>query len=207
MNNAVIYLRVSTKEQNEELQKEDCLNFCKNKGWEVVGVYRERVSAFKKDVKRLERDKVMELARLSKINHIVVWAFDRWIRDRDTLLEDVTTLLNYGCKLHSVKDSWFESINIDGSLGKTIREFMLGLIGSLAQMESERKSERITLGKQHTKIKQGRKTSERDLDLIIRLHKQGLSTYKVAEEYNKIHRPHISHQSIYNIVKDNIKGR
>src|SRR3989338_8716715 len=157
MNNAIIYLRTSTKEQNPKLQEEDCVNFCKNKGWEVVGVYTEQVSAFKKDVKREQRDIVVERARLGEVQHIVVWAFDRWIRNRDTLIEDVTTLINYGCQLHSIKDSWFESINIEGPLGKTIREFMLGLIGSLAQLESERRSERILLGKQKTTKKQGRK--------------------------------------------------
>lgn len=198
---AGIYLRVSTKEQNEEIQKEECVRFCNNHNWEIECIYQERVSAFKKDVKRPEKDKLVEKARLGEIQHIVVWAFDRWIRDRDTLLEDVTTLLNYGCKLHSVKDSWFESINIEGPLGKTIREFMLGLIGSLAQMESERKGERIWLGKQKSKKKQGRKSIERDIELIKKLHNQRLSTYKIAKEYNKVHRPHISHQAVYNIIK------
>ena len=173
---AGIYLRVSTKEQDEEKQLQDCKDFCNNHNWNIEGVYRERVSAFKKNVKRLERDKIIEKARQGKIKHIVIWSFDRWVRDRDTLIEDVTMLMNYGCKLHSVKDAWLEGINIEGSLGKTIREFMLGLMGSIAQMESERKSERILLGKQHTTIKQGRKNIERDFDLIVKLHKQGLST-------------------------------
>ena len=196
-----IYLRVSTKEQNEEIQKEDCVNYVKNHNWELEGIYQERVSAFKKNVKRVERDKVIEKARLGEIKHIVVWSFDRWIRDRDTLLEDVNMLLNYGVKIHSVKDNWLESINIEGSLGKTIREFMLGLIGSLAQMESERRSERISLGKQKTTKKQGRKPKEIDYNLIKELNDKGLSTYKVAEEYNKIHRPHISHMTVYKFIK------
>ena len=201
MNNAIIYLRTSTKEQNPKLQEEDCVNFCKNKGWEVVGVYTEQVSAFKKDVKREQRDIVVERARLGEVQHIVVWPFDRWIRNRDTLIEDVPTLINYGCQLHSIKDSWFESINIEGPLGKTIREFMLGLIGSLAQLESERRSERILLGKQKTTKKQGRKPKNIDRDLIIELHNKGLSTYKISEEYNKVHKPNISHMTIYNIIK------
>jgi len=196
-----IYLRVSTKEQNEEIQKQDCVDYCNNHNFEIVGVYQERVSAFKKNVKRIERDKVVELARLGKIKHIVVWSFDRWIRDRDTLIEDVNKLLSYGCKLHSVKDNWLESINIEGSLGKTIREFMLGLLGSLSQMESERKSERIWLGKQKTKIKQGRKLKKINYKLIEELSKRGLSCYKVRDEYNKVHRPHISHMLAYNYIK------
>lgn len=201
MEKAIIYLRVSTREQNEQIQKDDCIAYCNNHNWEIEGIYQERVSGFKKDVLRPERDKVIEKARLGEAKHIIVWAFDRWVRNRDTLIEDVTTLINYGCKLHSIKDDWYESINIEGSLGKTIREFMLGLIGSLAQMESERRSERILLGKKNTTIKQGRKKTERDYALINRLHEQGLSTYKIAEEYNKVHRPHISHMAVYTYLK------
>jgi len=197
----IIYLRVSTKEQNEETQKEDCVNYANNHDWEIEGIYRERVSAFKKNVKRIERDKVIEKARLGEIKHIVVWSFDRWIRNRDTLLDDVNMLLSYGVKIHSVKDNWLESINIEGSLGKTIREFMLGLIGSLAQMESERRGERIYLGKQKTNKKQGRKPKKINYELIIELHKTGLSSYKVANAYNKRHRPHISHMTVYNYMK------
>jgi len=200
-NKAGIYLRVSTKEQNEETQKQDCIDYCNNHSFEIKGTYQERVSAFKKDVKRVQRDKIMEQARLGKINHIVVWAFDRWIRDRDTLLEDVNVLMNYGCKIHSVKDNWLESINIEGSLGKTIREFMLGLIGSLAQMESERKSERIWLGKQKTNIKQGRKPKNIHYKLIEQLHKKGLSSYAIAKQYNLKHRPHVSHMTCYNYLR------
>lgn len=207
MNTAIIYLRTSSKEQNPELQREDCINFCKNKGWEIVGIYTEQVSGYK-DVKREQRDIVIERARLGEAQHIVVWAFDRWIRNRDTLIEDVTTLINYGCQLHSVKDAWLESINISGPLGKTIREFLLGLLGSLAELESSRRSERIKLGKQKTKKKQGRKPLKLDIVLILDLNKQGLSTYKIAEEYNKLHKPHISHMTVYNILKkhNELKG-
>jgi len=196
-----IYLRVSTKEQDEEMQKDDCMKFCRNHDWEIEGIYQERVSAYKKNVKRPQRDLVIEKARLGEIKHIVVWAFDRWIRNRDTLIDDINTLLGYGCKIHSVKDAWLESINIEGPLGKTLREFMIGLIGSLAEMESKRKSERIWLGKQKTKKKQGRKPKKIDYQLIKELAEKGISTYKIAEQYNNLHRPHISHMTVYNFIK------
>jgi len=203
MDKAVIYLRVSTQQQDEELQKKDCLDYCQNHNFEVIGIYQERVSAFKEDINRPERDKVIEIAHLGQANHIVVWAFDRWIRRRDTLMEDVNTLLNLGCKLHSIKDSWFESINIDGPLGKTIKEFMLGIIGSLAEMESQRKSERIWLGKQHTKIKQGRKEklTDKEKEEIKIIYAELKSLHKTAAEYGRRHKPKVSYGTIYNVVK------
>lgn len=139
---AIIYLRTSTEEQEPENQKKECLEFAKNRGYDVKEVLLEKISAFK-SVERPLYEKVKQEARKGEIQAVIVWALDRWIRNRDTLLEDVTILRNYGCKIHSVKEAWLEAINIEGSLGKTIQEFLLGLIGSIAEMESQRKSERV----------------------------------------------------------------
>ena len=203
MEQATIYLRVSTKLQDENKQLEDCKKYCDNHGWILNSVFQERVSAFKKDIDRPEQDKVFALANLGEIKHIIVWAFDRWIRNRETLITDVTKLTTMGCKIHSVKDDWLEAINIEGPLGATIREFMLGLVGSLAEMESQRKSERVTLGKKNSSVKQGRKNIRVDEDKVIELYKELNSSRKVAIEYNKLHRPHISHTLVMSIVKKN----
>ena len=153
---ADIYLRTSTTEQHPEKQKQECLEFAKRKGYEIGNIYLEQLSGYKQ-IDRPKYNEVKERARQGEIQAVIVWALDRWVRNRDTLLEDVTTLRNYGVKLHSVKESWLEAINIDGSLGKTIQDFLLGLIGSLAEMESKRKSERILMAyKNHLGNKWGR---------------------------------------------------
>ena len=141
---AVIYLRTSTKDQNPENQKNECLMFSKNRNYEVIEILQEELSGFK-DIVRPNYDKVVQMARNGEIQAVIVWAMDRWVRNRDTLLEDVIILRNYGVKLHSVKEAWLEAINIDGSLGRTIQDFLLGLIGSIAEMESQRKSERVKI--------------------------------------------------------------
>lgn len=61
--------------------------------------------------------------------------------------------------------------------------------------------ERDKLGKDRSKKKQGRKKKKIDIDFVLELHKQRLSTYKIAEEYNKRHKPFISHQTVHNILK------
>jgi DNA invertase Pin-like site-specific DNA recombinase len=43
--NAIIYNRVSTKEQNPELQIKECEDFCKSKGWEIIDRLQEKESA------------------------------------------------------------------------------------------------------------------------------------------------------------------
>jgi len=141
---AIIYLRTSTEDQEPENQKKECLEFARNRGYEVTEILLEKLSGFKQ-IDRPEYEKVKEKARKGEIKAVIVWALDRWVRNRDTLLEDTTILRNYGCKIHSVKEAWLEAINIEGSLGKTIQEFLLGLMGSIGEMESQRKSERVKL--------------------------------------------------------------
>jgi DNA invertase Pin-like site-specific DNA recombinase len=182
---AIIYNRVSTKEQNPEHQKAECLLFAKNRGYEVIEILSEELSGFK-DINRPQYEKAIEMARKGEIQAVICWSMDRWVRNRDTLLEDVVILRNYGVKLHSVKEAWLEAINIEGSLGRTIQEFLLGLIGSLAEMESQRKSERVKIAfLNHKGKKWGRpKVHTNKINIILEDLNSGLSYRQISEKRN-----------------------
>jgi len=182
---AIIYLRTSTEEQTPENQKQDCLEFARNRGYEVEEILLEKLSGFKQ-IDRPQYEKVKDKARKGEIQAVIVWALDRWVRNRDTLLEDVIILRNYGCKIHSVKEAWLEAVNIEGSLGRTIQEFLLGLIGSIAEMESQRKSERVKIAFQNHKGKKwGRpKVHTNKINVILDWYKQGLSYRQIKEKTN-----------------------
>ena len=179
---AIIYLRTSTEEQEPENQKKECLEFAKNRGYEVTEVLLEKISAFSGEL-RPNYERVKASARNGEIQAVIVWALDRWVRNRDTLLDDVTILRNYGCKIHSVKEAWLEAINIEGSLGKTIQDFLLGLIGSLAELESQRKSERVKIAyKNHKGKKWGRpKVHTNKIKIILEQLNEGFSYRKIKE--------------------------
>lgn len=178
---SAIYVRTSTTEQHPEKQEKECITFSQSRGYEVEGIYQEQISAFKK-VERPVYELLKQKAYRGEINAVVVWALDRWVRNRDTLLEDVTLLKGYGCKLHSVKDSWLESINIEGPLGKSIQEFLLGIVGSMAQMESQLKSERIRMAYlNHNGRKWGRRSlPDRAIADIKQLHGEGKSIRQIS---------------------------
>lgn len=180
---AVIYLRVSTEEQEPENQKKECIKFAENRGYEVQEVLLEKLSGFS-GIERPKYEKVKQLARNGEIKAVIVWALDRWVRNRDTLLDDVTILRNYGCKIHSVQEAWLEAINIDGALGKTIQDFLLGLIGSLAELESQRKSERVKIAFQNHKGKKwGRpKTHTNKINVILQHLNDGLTYRQIKEK-------------------------
>lgn len=177
-----IYLRTSTLEQHPEKQKDECVQLAEARGYEVVNVFHEQLSGYKQIERPIYED-IKKLAHKGEINAVIVWSLDRWVRNRDTLLDDITSLKSYGCKLHSVKEQWLEAVKVDGSLGKTIQEFLLGLIGSLGEMESQRKSERVKMAHQNHKGKKwGRPKVEVNVFKVWNLKNQGLSIRKIASE-------------------------
>jgi DNA invertase Pin-like site-specific DNA recombinase len=95
----------------------------------------------------------------------------------------VTILRDYGCKLHSVQEHWLEAINIEGALGKTIQDFLLGLIGSLGELESQRKSERVKMSHKGHKGNWGRPAIHTNKKrIILELKEQGLSYRQISEK-------------------------
>lgn len=184
-----IYARVSTTDQDPEKQLQDCRTFCQSRGYEIEGEYLEKLSGFKENVNRPMYDLIKSKAYRGEIRGVVVWAFDRWVRNRDTILDDVTILRGYGCKLHSVKEEWLEAVNIDGAIGKTIQEFLLGIIGSIAEMESQKRSERVKMAYSNKKGRWGRRAlPKRVFEEVQQHHKNGKSLRWIAanvEYYDK----------------------
>lgn len=203
----VIYLRTSTTEQTPEKQLNDCLLFAKSRGYEVLKVYTEQLSGYKTNIVRPMYEEIKTLAYEGKINAVIVWALDRWVRNRDTLLEDVTILRNYNCKLHSVNEQWLEAVNIEGPLGKTIQDFLLGLVGSLAQLESKRKSERTIMAYNNRKGRWGRKgipnvTKKKIIDLwLLKTPIRAISKQVYYYDKNK-HPKYVSVGVVHKIIND-----
>lgn len=179
---AALYLRTSTTEQHPEKQERACKQFASSRGYEIEGIYLEQISGYKK-IQREKYDEIKDKAYRGEIQAVIVWALDRWVRNRDTLLEDVTTLRSYGCKLHSVQEQWLEAINIEGSLGKTIQEFLLGLMGSLGELESQRKSDRVRMAYKSHKGKWGRPSIHTNKKKIIwDLRDKGMSYRDISKQ-------------------------
>lgn len=206
MSKAVIYLRTSTDEQDPENQLEDCQIYAEQKGYDVVETYVEHGSAWK-DVEREKYREIRERVRRENISAVIVWALDRWARNRKKLLEDMQYLADLGVNLHSVQDSYIEDFNMDGPMGETIRQFLINLAGTMAELESKRKSERIQESYKHHDGPWGRPgLSDSVVDEVISHHKDGMSYRDIRDEVtyydNNRNKKHISLGKISDIVNE-----
>lgn len=158
MDKAIIYNRVSTTEQNPELQVRECIELCKSKGWEVVDILQEQASAFKDESKREKFNDLIQRAEKGEFKHIVVWNMDRFSRQPEEEVLKLVKRLNLLCGVDIVAvkgDMWSElvqsisKIKEQGFIGEAISDFLEKIIRGLefqrAYRESKNKSERVKL--------------------------------------------------------------
>ncbi|KKR44303.1 MAG: Site-specific recombinase [Candidatus Moranbacteria bacterium GW2011_GWC1_45_18] len=105
----IIYTRVSSEEQVKgtslEHQEELCRNFCKDRGIEVLAVFREE-GASAKTADRAEFLRAIEFCRKNKgkIDAFVVYKVDRFARNTEDHFYVRKMLLDYGATLNSVSE-------------------------------------------------------------------------------------------------------
>ena len=154
---------------------------------EIQGIYVDHAKSAYKTVYRPEYEKLLQLVRQKRIQHVVVWALDRWTRKGGIeLLKEINLLASYDVLLHSVQESFLDEINIPGEIGIHLRNFLIGFLGYNANLESKKKSDRIKdsikFQKAVKKGKVGRPT------IPDNVKKQILLALKCGDSYRTINR-------------------
>lgn len=75
---AALYARVSSQDQNCELQVRDLRSYAERQGWEVADVYQDVASGVK--VRRSALDRLMSDAGSRKFDCVLCWKLDRFGR-------------------------------------------------------------------------------------------------------------------------------
>jgi DNA invertase Pin-like site-specific DNA recombinase len=134
---AGLYARVSTKDQDPELQLDELRRVADQRGWTVVEAYVDHgVSGAK--AKRPALDQLMDDARAGKLDVVAVWKFDRFARSTQHLLQALEEFRACGVDFISVR----ESIDTSTPMGKMV----FTLIAAVAEMERAMIRERVQAG-------------------------------------------------------------
>ena len=135
----IVYLRVSTTEQNTDNQLPALEQWIQDRGYELVRVYQEQESAW-----RNGRQK--ELARLlaelpkRKVDICLVWSLDRLTREGvSRIFALVDKFKNHGVQVISYQESWTEQTG-------PLADLLFAISGWIAEFESKRLSERTLIG-------------------------------------------------------------
>ncbi len=91
MKRAIIYTRISDKQQNDAMQLADLPEYVQRRGWSLVDTYSDKITGAKD--RRPGLDKLMSDARKRHFDVVVVWKFDRFARSTSHLLKALDEFL------------------------------------------------------------------------------------------------------------------
>jgi DNA invertase Pin-like site-specific DNA recombinase len=189
-----LYARVSTKDgrQDTENQLIALREYCAKQNWTITEEYVDHETGGTS--KRPHFQRMFANARARKFDLVLFWSLDRLSREGvSTTLNHLERLTAAGVNWRSYTEEYLDSCGI-------FRDAVLSILATIAKQERVRRSERASaaitrLRRQGKTEHLGRPRLVVDREKVRRLHEQGWSVRKIAEEIS------ISPASIGRIVK------
>jgi len=173
-----IYARVSTKEQNVQMQLDLCRKYCERGGHEIFDEYIDVGESGAKD-SRPAFDEMLKYMRRYRFHAVCVYKLDRIGRSIAHLIKLFEEF--------KVKNVHFISVtqNIDSNTAEG-RMFM-HMMMALAEYERELTVDRVKSGLERARRqgkRLGRPPNDVDRYAILRLRNEGMSLRKIASQLN-----------------------
>jgi DNA invertase Pin-like site-specific DNA recombinase len=177
---AAIYVRVSTNEQETDMQEAELQEYCDRRGWSYT-VYQDKAQSGAKN-DRPALNQMLSDMRRRKFDVMVVWKLDRLARSLKQLLTIGEECRSLGVDLVSLRQ------NIDTTLPAGRLTFQI--LGAVAEFERELLRERVKAGMadakrtgKHVGRPALRKFHTSDIERIRGLRSQGASVRKLAKDF------------------------
>ena len=188
MKRAVLYARVSTLDQNLDTQLLDLRRLAKQRDFEIVREYTDKISGAK--AKRPALDQMLAAAHRREFDVVIVWAADRLARSVRHFLEVLDTLNHLGIEFVSFR----ENLDTGGPLGRAV----VVIVSAVAELERNLIIERVRAGLRRARLegqRLGRRPIEIDRAALLRDRTRGLSLSQLAKAYK------ISRTSVARVLK------
>lgn len=188
---AAIYARVSTTDQNCELQIRELQAYAERQSWSIAETYQDAISGAKANRPALNR--LMFDARARKFDCLLVWKLDRFGRSLVDCLNNIKTLEENGVRFIAVTQG------LDTDLQNPASRFLLHVLGAAAEFERSLIRERTQAGQARYRQdfesgKVGKTVASRsgrnlppyrprkifDREEVLRLRRQGRSYRQIA---------------------------
>lgn len=169
-----IYVRVSTTDQETDIQKDAIKNYLKD-SYDTAMIFEEKISG-KSGKHRPEFIKMMDAVKRNEIETIIVYKLDRFARSTIDFLNAHQTMEEHGCKFISISDS----LDFSTPMGRMFAQ----LLAIFAEFERSAIIARTTAGLHRAKangVKFGPKPRQDiDWDLIKTLRTNGHTYQHIA---------------------------
>lgn len=173
---AAIYARVSTEDQECELQLTELRGYCARMGWQAVE-YVEKASG-KAGSKRPQLERLMADAKQRRFDAVLVWKLDRFGRSVQEFVGRVHELDQAGVRFVAVTQG------IDTDKASPAGRMLMHILAAVAEFERDLIRERVKAGVAVAKKRGkhcGRPKKVFRRDEAQRLRKQGMSWRAIAK--------------------------
>ncbi|HZL25096.1 MAG TPA: recombinase family protein [Acidobacteriaceae bacterium] len=175
---AAVYARVSTTDQNCDLQLRELREYVARRGWESAGEFVDAgVSGAK--ARRPALDRLMAAAARREFDAVLVYKIDRFGRSVLHLSQQLASLTSFGVRFIAVSQA------IDTDAANPSSRLMLTILAGVAEFEREIIRERTLSGVRAAKARGkilGRPRRVFRRDEVIRLRTEGRSWRAIAKE-------------------------
>lgn len=169
-----LYARVSTQEQDPELQLAALRHHVAQRGWELSEEFVDQGVSGARE-RRPALDRLMKAAWAGRFQMVLVWRFDRFARSVKHLVAALETFrsLNLG----------FVSLQEQLDTSTPIGHAMFTIIGAMAQLERDIIRERVKAGLERARtrgVRLGRPVVGVTANQVSQLRRDGLSLGSIA---------------------------
>ena len=189
MKRVIIYARVSTREQNIDMQITDLHQYAEVRKLKVVSEYIDYASGAKTD--RVNYKKLFDDVRKRRADVVLVWKFDRFARSTRELINALEEFNNLGVDFISYK----ENIDTSTPAGK----ILFTMISAFAEFERAIIRERVIAGMEKAKAKGARigrpKIPPFTIEKVLEMKEQGRSYKEITKKLK------ISKSAYYKILQ------
>jgi len=172
---AAIYVRVSTQDQNHDMQSTELRSYVDRMGWTLVE-YSEKMSSVRK---RPVLEQLMADARLRKFDVVLVWKLDRFARSLTQLTDHLRMLDTFGIRFICPTQA------IDTDKQSPAGKLMMHMLGAFAEFERALIVERVNAGIAQAKRDGkhcGRPQRVFSRDEALRLQAEGLGLREIGKK-------------------------
>lgn len=192
-----IYARVSTTDQNCEMQLRELREYSKRRGWKVAGEYVDTGWSGAK-ASRPQLDRLMRDAQARRFDCVAVWKLDRWGRSVANCLQSIQELRGLGVRWVAVTQ------NLDTDETNPMSRFMLTIMAAVAEFEREMIRERVKAGMLAAKLRgrcAGRPRAVFDRAKVFAMRRRGQSVRDIA------HKMGVGVGTVHRLLKAGKAGR
>lgn len=177
MKRVFIYTRVSTLDQNTELQKRELLEYCERQNWTVVQIFEDKQTGTNSN-----RPGLIEMNKLlwkNQADIVLVFKLDRIFRSLKDCILQLQDWADRGIVFVSLRDPGLNMTTPSGKL-------MIHLIGAFAEFEASLIKMRVKSGLDHARSKGVRlgRPKRKNTNQINELRKMGLTLKEIGKRVN-----------------------